>query len=202
MAEGTYEYECMRAELLGIDKPNQEEFEKQRTERLKQEQEEQDAAEAELLTQQEEGLKNTGGKLDELNSILSSTQQKINRFKQSACGSLSNIFSRGGSVDVASDATPSTSNTASRRNTTASGEGLRDSTDINTALNNLDEMAQNNSNADIQPVIPTEKIRNAKMDIQKKMTSHLDKLDSLLNKAEHAEISMTEQTKEMRRMAK
>lgn len=26
MAEGTYEYECMRAELLGIDKPDYEQF--------------------------------------------------------------------------------------------------------------------------------------------------------------------------------
>lgn len=48
MAEGTYEYECMRAELLGIEKPNQEEFEKVRAERLKQEQDELDAAEAQV----------------------------------------------------------------------------------------------------------------------------------------------------------
>lgn len=46
MAEGTYEYECMRAELLGIGKPNQEEFEKARAERLQQEQAEIEAAEA------------------------------------------------------------------------------------------------------------------------------------------------------------
>lgn len=26
MAEGTYEYECMRAELLGIEKPDYEDF--------------------------------------------------------------------------------------------------------------------------------------------------------------------------------
>lgn len=26
MAEGTYEYECMRAELLGVDKPTYEQF--------------------------------------------------------------------------------------------------------------------------------------------------------------------------------
>lgn len=26
MAEGTYEYECMRAELLGIEKPDHDEF--------------------------------------------------------------------------------------------------------------------------------------------------------------------------------
>lgn len=49
MAEGTYEYECMRAELLGIQKPDQEEFEKVRAERLQQKQVEQDAAEAKVI---------------------------------------------------------------------------------------------------------------------------------------------------------
>ena len=52
MAEGTYEYECMRAELLGIEKPNQEEFEKARTERLQQEQAEREAAEAKVIDYQ------------------------------------------------------------------------------------------------------------------------------------------------------
>lgn len=32
MAEGTYEYECMRAELLGLKKPDYEEFMKNRKE--------------------------------------------------------------------------------------------------------------------------------------------------------------------------
>lgn len=48
MAEGTYEFECMRAELLGIDKPDQEEFEKARAVRLEMEQEERLAAEAQV----------------------------------------------------------------------------------------------------------------------------------------------------------
>lgn len=33
MAEGTYEYECMRAELLGIEKPDYDEFMKNKVER-------------------------------------------------------------------------------------------------------------------------------------------------------------------------
>lgn len=32
MSENTYEYECMRAELLGIEKPNYEEFLKNKKE--------------------------------------------------------------------------------------------------------------------------------------------------------------------------
>ena len=122
--------------------------------------------------------------MDELNSILSSTQQKLNRFKQTACGSLSNIFAKG-SVDVPETGTdsPTTSATASRRNTTACGEAM---------------MA-----ADVVPVpITAERIAAAKLESQKKMSAQLDKLDSLINKAENAEISMQEQTKQMKKMTK
>ncbi|XP_039959307.1 uncharacterized protein LOC126759783 [Bactrocera neohumeralis] len=206
MAEGTYEYECMRAELLGIEKPNEEEFEKARAERLKREQEELETAEAALLEQQEDQMRNVGGRLDELNTILSSTQQKLNRFKQTACGSLSNIFARG-SVDLP-DGTPSTSATASRRNTTATGGSIsgqhndeKNDSDTN-STQDLDNVRDQEFEGETKPIIPTEKIRAAKMDIQKKMTSHLDKLDSLINKADNAEISMSEQTKQMSRMAK
>ncbi|XP_023309537.2 uncharacterized protein LOC111691126 [Lucilia cuprina] len=195
MAEGTYEYECMRAELLGIAKPDQEEFEKARSERLQQEQDEREAAEAKMLEEQDEALKGTGSKLDELTGILSSTQQKLNRFKQTACGSLTNIFSRTSSMDTAkSQLNEDTPNTSSRRNTTAANT----SADINQALDNLDNMQHQEG----QPVIPTEKIRQAKLDLDKKMTSHLDALDRMINKADQAEIAMHEQTKQMRKMAK
>lgn len=52
MAEGTYEYECMRAELLGIEKPDYDEFM-----RFKKEQEAQYVAEEENDT---ENLKVSG----------------------------------------------------------------------------------------------------------------------------------------------
>ncbi|KAM7350284.1 uncharacterized protein ACRADG_008896 [Cochliomyia hominivorax] len=195
MAEGTYEYECMRAELLGIDKPNKEEFEKARAERLEQEQAELDAAEAKMLEEQDEALKGTGSKLDELTGILTSTQQKINRFKQSACGSLTNIFSRTSSMDTGKTQNPEdTPNTSSRRNTTAA----HTTSDINQALDNLDNMQHQEG----QPVISTEKIRQAKLDLDKKMSSHLDALDRMINQADQAEIAMHEQTKQMRKMAK
>lgn len=48
MSEETYEFQCMRAELLGLEKPSLEEFERNRAERLKQQQEELDAAEAQV----------------------------------------------------------------------------------------------------------------------------------------------------------
>lgn len=46
MAEGTYDFEVMRAELLGIKPPNKEDFEKAREERLEIERAELEAAEA------------------------------------------------------------------------------------------------------------------------------------------------------------
>lgn len=114
------------------------------------------------------------------------------------------------SVDVVDNQTPSTSATASRRNTTASagggagagaGNDNKDD-DINTALDNLEEMQKQNDPNDIQPIIPTEVIRNAKRDIQEKMGSHLDKLDSLIYKADQAEASMSAQTKQIKKFTK
>uniref|UniRef100_A0A1A9WSX9 t-SNARE coiled-coil homology domain-containing protein n=1 Tax=Glossina brevipalpis TaxID=37001 RepID=A0A1A9WSX9_9MUSC len=210
MSDETYEFQCMRAELLGTEKPSLEEFERNRAERLKQQQEELEAAEAELLDEQDETLGNTGGKLDELNTILSSTQQKLNRFKQTACTSLSNIFSRSGSLQTEitnpgkeeeSETNPSTSGATTRRNTTAC------TSNIDPTLNMVEQddhemLEQEQQHQPGEPVIPIEKIRAAKIDVQKKMTSHLHKLDSLINKADQAEISMAEQTKQMRKMTK
>lgn len=41
---------------------------------------------------------------------------------------------------------------------------------------------------------------NKKIDIGEKMGSHLNKLDSLISKAENAQYSMAHQTKQMRRI--
>lgn len=49
MAEGTYEYECMRAELLGIEKPDYDEFVKRQKDQLAKEVEE-EQTETECLT--------------------------------------------------------------------------------------------------------------------------------------------------------
>lgn len=45
MAEGTYEYECERAELLGIEKPDRRTWEKNQKERYDQMTEQQEIAE-------------------------------------------------------------------------------------------------------------------------------------------------------------
>lgn len=157
------------------------------------------------MDKQEESMQSTGGKLDELNSILSSTQKRINRLKMSARGSITSMFSRGSiddpTVPAASGAGTSaaSSTSSSRRNTAAEGETT--SGDINEALNNLEEMQKQEDDNEIKPIIPTERI-TAKLELQKKMTSHLDKLDTLINKSERAELAMASQTQQMRRMAK
>ncbi|RZC31890.1 uncharacterized protein BDFB_009018, partial [Asbolus verrucosus] len=89
MAEGYYEYECMRAELLGVDKPDYDEFMRNRQEQIAAEEEE-----IETLKEEDhegEEMKRVSSGLEELNSILQVTQRKINRFKAS-CGSLTNLL--------------------------------------------------------------------------------------------------------------
>ncbi|XP_050299392.1 uncharacterized protein LOC126738212 [Anthonomus grandis grandis] len=78
--EGTYEYECMRAELLGVDKPDYEQFLKNKAEADAMEREKLDAEQMGETEVQGESLGRIGGRLDELNTILKSTQQKINNF--------------------------------------------------------------------------------------------------------------------------
>ncbi|XP_022214115.2 uncharacterized protein LOC111068734 [Drosophila obscura] len=171
----SYEQECQRAELLGLQAPDKDEFERRRQARLEQEQADHDAAEAVLLEQQDESLGNVGGKLGELNSILSSTQQRLNRFKQTACGSLTNIFARpsSGSVDLSTSAGGVTA-------------------------------PEERAPVQEQPRPPptAAEVSAAKAAKQQRMDSQLDKLDALINKADNAHIAMSEQTQQMRRLAK
>lgn len=74
----------------------------------------------------------------------------------------------------------------SRRESVASG-----SVDQVETLPNLDDINKTTINAS-----------EASQDIANKMTSHLDKLDSLISKAERAEMSMHSQNTEMRRVIK
>ncbi|KAM8721640.1 hypothetical protein ACLKA7_007510 [Drosophila subpalustris] len=181
MAEqNSYEQECERAELLGITPPNKEEFERKQKERLEHELAEREAAEAIVLDEQDESLRGASGKLDELNSILSSTQQRLNRFKQTACGSLTNIFARGGSFTA----------------------GSGSSTDVPGGAG--DEAAERPVQKQPQTITPptAEQVSAAKAAQRQKMDGQLDKLDAMIHKAEHAELAMGQQTKQMRRLAK
>lgn len=63
---------------------------------------------------------------------------------------------------------------------------------VNDGINALDAIEAGNS------MSTTEQIRATKLDLDKKMSSNLDKLDSLINKAERAEMSLEHQNKQMK----
>uniref|UniRef100_A0A182K087 t-SNARE coiled-coil homology domain-containing protein n=1 Tax=Anopheles christyi TaxID=43041 RepID=A0A182K087_9DIPT len=177
MAEGTYEYECMRAELLGLAHPSREEFEEKQKLRQETEVEEQLTEQLKEVDLQEESMQGTSGKMDELNSILTATQQKINKFKV-ACGSLTSLLKLRPS-------TPS-------QEPASGSEGKS----INDPLDTLDTMKDLNASSDATVA------KAAAQDIGTKVTSQLDKLDSLLNKADNATYSMKHQTDQMKKIAK
>ncbi|XP_053696425.1 uncharacterized protein LOC128743784 [Sabethes cyaneus] len=182
MAEGTYEYECMRAELLGVEKPNREEFEANMKLRKEAEQEEQLTQEMQEVDLNDEQLKGTTGKMDELNNILSITQQRINKFKV-ACGSLTSLLKM----------RPSTPNAG-----TSSNEPTEEASanTINDALDALDTMK------DVETASDAKIAKSAAQDMGQKMTSQLDKLDSLLSKADNATYAMKHQTDQMKKITK
>lgn len=63
---------------------------------------------------------------------------------------------------------------------------------VNDGIAALDQMEAN------QRMNTMEQVNATKSELDKKMTSHLDKLDSLINKAERAEMSMEAQNKQMK----
>lgn len=79
--EGTYEYELERAELLGIEPISKEKWDEQMKARLEAAQDEEQNEVAREVEAEGETLKSGHGKMDELNSILSATQQRLNKFK-------------------------------------------------------------------------------------------------------------------------
>ncbi|KAJ8975650.1 hypothetical protein NQ317_012988 [Molorchus minor] len=84
MSEGTYEYECMRAELLGMEKPDHDEFleNKLKEKEIKGvEEEELDTENLKAADQQREILGKMTGGMEELNNILKKTQFRINRLR-------------------------------------------------------------------------------------------------------------------------
>lgn len=132
---------------------------------------------------QDEQLKGTSGKLDELNSILSVTQQRLTKFK-SACGSLTHLLKLR-PADHKDDGATSTSSVAATEKSEGGGSG-----DVGEAL---DEMK-------VEKTLPA--MRSSAMDMQQKMTCQFDALDSMLAKAETAELAMDQQTRQMKRMMK
>uniref|UniRef100_A0A336M7D0 CSON013204 protein n=1 Tax=Culicoides sonorensis TaxID=179676 RepID=A0A336M7D0_CULSO len=191
MAEGTYEYECERAELLGVSPPDRETWEQNQKARLEQEQEELEIAQDAEIGHQGEQLQGTSGKLDELNSILANTQKKLNTKFKVVCGGLTSLmkFRPGGSTsNVNEDHQQSNDESGSTTAETAQNE--------NNAL--LSDEATTNDGPQASNVTPKRSVR----DIGHKVGKQIDVLDSLISKSERAELSMHQQNKEMKRHLK
>lgn len=175
MAEGTYEYECERAELLGINPPNRADWEE--AERVRRENQL-----AEQMTEaavQDEKINEGTSKMEEITNILSITQMRLNKFKK-ACGSLTNLLKiKGG--DGGDEGNQSDGEQQQEQATTDVQDGTEQSPGANAVAGGS---AVN------------------KQDMQQKMGSGLDKLDSLLAKTENAQISMAHQSKQMKSFLK
>ncbi|KAF7414156.1 hypothetical protein HZH68_002645 [Vespula germanica] len=190
-----YNYACERAELLGLPIPSFEEWtESQKAQEAdRADHEDDDDAILQNLDKSDEAAQRVSGGLDELNSILSTTQKKINRFKN-VCGSLGTLLkvkvgSRGGTPNHKS----------MERNKAKEGQVMITAEEESMTV----DLSENSKN----PIISEESseiitIPSKKIDINEKMGSHLGKLDSLITKAENAQYSMQHQTKQMRKFLK
>lgn len=176
--ESSYESECMRAELLGIDPPDRATWEAANADRLQREKEEIEIAQDEVFAEQGEQMQGASGKLDELNNILSLTQKKLNKFK-TVCGSLTSLIK-------INSASGSTSNLNEQ-------EPGNSKNDINEAIETLDAMKVADGETDVQ--VTKQSVR----DIGHKVTRQLDALDSLINKSERAEAAMNHQNQQMKK---
>ncbi|XP_055383183.1 uncharacterized protein LOC129613225 [Condylostylus longicornis] len=179
--QNSYEYQCMRAELLGLEKPDKEAFDLEQ-QKLR-EQELRDVELAEALSVESESCEKTKGKLDELNTLLSRTQQKINTFTGSPVKTLTRMFSK---QKIEADEP----NDLPKKDNNINGNDVADNTG---SLNLQSTQCATSSN------IMNQECKTRSMEIDKKMSSHLDKLDELINKAEKADMSMAHQNKQMKK---
>ncbi|XP_046738942.1 uncharacterized protein LOC124407136 [Diprion similis] len=193
MAED-YAYACQRAELLGLPLPSQEEWTKSRqaTDPTKEEIEDSIAEDAAM---KDESLQRAGGGLDELNSILSATQKKLNKFK-TVCGSLGAMLK----VRVGSrTSTPEHARIKSCKSPVFPTPG--GSKGSENVLLDDDEIAMVLA-ATANETVERNETSDRKHDINEKVESHVDKLDLLISKAENAQYSMQHQTKQMKKFLK
>ncbi|XP_043790645.1 uncharacterized protein LOC122713889 isoform X1 [Apis laboriosa] len=184
-----YIHACERAELLGLPIPSEEEWKE--TQKSEENVNNDDDEMIQNLDSSSETTQRISGGLDELNSILNVTQKKINRFKN-ICGSLGSLLK----VKVGSK-----NNTPDHKLTEQNHNEIKnkiDETSINEE-NLIVELSDDKKHIENTETIPA---TSKAIDINKKMGSHLNKLDSLITKAENAQYSMQFQTKQMKKFLK
>ncbi|KAL3271041.1 hypothetical protein HHI36_021541 [Cryptolaemus montrouzieri] len=196
MAEGTYEYECSRAELLGIAKPTMEDFLRNKTERDEVKEEELDTENLAEVENQSENFKGIGGKLDELNQILQGTQKKLHRFK-AGYGSLTNILKIKLGRNSESPPNQSESSIAQSSDDSHSANVNLDKNEDEVSgsiVCDKDNDSNTNQNEQIASGTPIRK-----SDLSQALDNQVNNLDRLTEKAEQAEIGMREQTSQMKK---
>ncbi|XP_029666497.1 uncharacterized protein LOC115237539 [Formica exsecta] len=191
-----YQLACARAELLGLSKPSEEEWKQTQAEAAQNENrcDDDDDSALQDLDYADEKTRRVGGGLDELNSILSNTQKKLNRFK-TVCGSLGSLLkvkvgSRSGTPHhKPEEPTPDGNQEVQKEPGPAADEVMM----VETSDDITADAVNNPANSGVHP---------KQIDLDRKMVSHLDKLDILVTKAENAQYSMQHQTKQMRKFLK
>ncbi|KAM3963916.1 LOW QUALITY PROTEIN: uncharacterized protein ACR2FA_001950 [Aphomia sociella] len=221
MSLKAYEDACTRAELFGQPKPDKEEFLQKHKHLDVVEFEEVEIKTAENTTMLDEQMREATAGLGELNTILNSTQTKLNRLK-GVCGSLTNFFrlklsardnlsyssepSYVGQTNYDKDYVPTTTEISSineglgpndnemslraKSNQNGRSAGSQNGGDINTALDDLNEM-QNNEGTSLLS-------KSAFADVGKQMTSQMSKLDQMISQADRAQTSLHQQNKQIR----
>ncbi|KAK1138046.1 hypothetical protein K0M31_002534 [Melipona bicolor] len=187
MSQG-YIHACERAELLGLPIPSEEEWKE--TQRIETQNANNDDDEViQNLDSSDEAAQRIGGGLDELNSILSATQKKINRFK-TVCGSLGTLLK----VKVGSKNNTPDHKHERNHNETKDIDSETSMNEENLTVEFTDQ--KHMENTETNTAMPKT------IDLNEKMGSHLNKLDSLITKAENAQYSMQYQTKQMKKFLK
>lgn len=116
-----------------------------------------------------------------------STQFLTNSYSQGVCGSLTNL------LRIKADSKNNSTDTLNQPPSDAGASSSKDpDLTVNDGIAALEEMAAN------EKMGTTDQARATKFDLDKKLTSHLDKLDSLINKAERAEISLEKQNTQIK----
>ncbi|XP_077270536.1 uncharacterized protein LOC143901818 isoform X2 [Temnothorax americanus] len=228
-----YQHACQRAELLGLPRPNEEEWRQSRAAQIENrrcDDDDDDAVDAVDLDHADETAGRITGGLDELTTILSHTQKKLNRFK-TVCSRMGTLLkvkvtSRGGTPrHKPEEPNPDAEKLKSQEKpesdevmtVESSDDAVVDAAVANAANSDdqeqidIDEKRASNMAKLESLIVKAENIQHAvrnsgvhpkQIDLSKKMGSHLDKLDSMITKAENAQYSMQHQTKQMKKFLK
>lgn len=213
MSLKAYEDACTRAELFGQPLPDKEDFLSKHKHLDIVEFEEVEIRTAENTAMLNDTIKEGTSGLSELNTILDSTQTKINRLK-GVCGTITNFFrikisakdnlsyssepSYIGQVNYKDNIPPTTEidsinqglGPTDNEMTPRAGRSKQNGADINAALDDLKKMEDQENTSLLS--------KAAVKDIGMQINSQISKLDQLINSTDRAQASMNNQNKQMR----